>query len=731
MVLKSLERSGLAVLLLLLLANPADLSSCGPFFPSAVFTRPTCPDDEQEFFHGHLGILQRSYERRYLAMAFRILSGEPLSDAQIDSVSDLDRYRTSDVDDAVTEWLDARRQVPGAPQVEIEPYRQTNLFSSYITCNADAFEIARRTLGDLIRQTGQDSAEVHDWLAAQDNVFLNCFLRQAIPDPVPPASSERVRSNRAYQIAAAYFYSGAYDQSRAAFLQIAADPQSQWHSLAPYLVARTYLRQGNYAAAEQQLNTILDDPKQSAIHRQSRLLLDYARAKLDPGAQLLALSKRMMQRNEADLGHDLSDYTFIFDHFENGPYYSGPFDQAKFNSAWKQAHDALNAVAANDELTNWIVQFQGTAVTKRADYVQLWRSTKSLAWLLLAIPAANEKTIDVIDAARAVPPDSPAYATARYETAGWLIAAGHRDEAAALLDDVLKHAEAHNRLDTSSVNAFRAERMQVAKNFNEFLTFAPRTIVDESSEGGPDFLPSTQEKPEPLGMFDDDATTAFNQFLPLPLWLNAVQHRTLKNRLRTELAQSGWVRATVLDQDGSEFARSLAELKPSYAAGLQPYLNSQDPATRQFEAVFFILHHPEMSPSLTSGVQRGTPDGRIDDFRDNWWGPTLPREYPPPQPPPDPRFLTPAERAEAEREQDQLATHGSAPSFLSSIVVTWAKSHPADPRNAEALALAVKTSRFSPQRFDASKSAAVERAFRLLHTRYPSSIWARRTPYWY
>jgi hypothetical protein len=164
---------------------------------------------------------------------------------------------------------------------------------------------------------------------------------------------------------------------------------------------------------------------------------------------------------------------------------------------------------------------------------------------------------------------------------------------------------------------------------------------------------------------------------------------------------------------------------------LQPYLSAQDAAARQFEAVFFILHHPELQPYLVSGLSRRTPDGKIGDFRDNWWGPTLPHEYPPPQPPPAPAFLTPAEHAEAEREQDQLATHGSAPSFLSSSVVTWAKAHPADPRNAEALALAVKTSRFSPEDWNAPPSAAVERAFRLLHTRYPNTDWAKRTPYWY
>jgi hypothetical protein len=48
-------------------------------------------------------------------------------------------------------------------------------------------------------------------------------------------------------------------------------------------------------------------------------------------------------------------------------------------------------------------------------------------------------------------------------------------------------------------------------------------------------------------------------------------------------------------------------------------MNQSDTTTRTFEAAFWMLHHPEVQPWVRSGDPRSTPDGRLDDFRDNWW----------------------------------------------------------------------------------------------------------------
>ena len=72
---------------------------------------------------------------------------------------------------------------------------------------------------------------------------------------------------------------------------------------------------------------------------------------------------------------------------------------------------------------------------------------------------------------------------------------------------------------------------------------------------------------------------------------------------------------------------------------------------------------------------------------------------------------------------------GPAPDYLPREVIDWAKTHPSDPRVAEALALAVKSTRFGCT--DQKTGQFSKQAFDLLHSRYPKSSWAQQTKYWF
>jgi hypothetical protein len=69
----------------------------------------------------------------------------------------------------------------------------------------------------------------------------------------------------------------------------------------------------------------------------------------------------------------------------------------------------------------------------------------------------------------------------------------------------------------------------------------------------------------------------------------------------------------------------------------------------------------------------------------------------------------------------------AAPEYLAAQIVAWAGNHPADPRAAEALHLAVRAVRYDC----GGKPGASKEAFQLLHRQYPNSEWARKTKYWY
>jgi hypothetical protein len=713
-----MKKSLVTTLLLLLLAHPSDLSSCGPFFSVAVFTRAGMPDNETEFFEGKFGILRSTLWRAYLAMAYRRLNGLPMSREQAESVGqERAPAETSAQTDPLHIWLEQRMKVPGAKPLQVEQYRTGANYQSFAGCGNDAFLTAAKTLSALLHEPGN---EAEDWLAAQDQVFSNCSKKGTIPDAPPAGSSAPVVADRAYQVAAAYFYQDDWDEAKSRFQQIAADQSSPWHTIAPYLLARMDLRRELYPAAVAELKNIVEDPKLAPIHRQSRELLEYAEARTDPAGYMAFCAKQLVDPHPADLAHSLHDYTFLYDKFKNGG--------IEKNAGYRP--EDLNELAAKDDLTAWIESFGTESAVKK------WEENPSLPWLVSALSytGPSQASPALMEAALKIPSTSSAYATARFEAVRILTDANKRDEARAALQ------EAEPRMKDfplSAQNAFRAEHMQLARNFDEFLSYAPRTLVAQTyDDDEPGSIADRFEQP-PLSFFDRDATGIFNNDLPLRDWLTAARDAELSPILRTQIAQAGFVRALLLkDSIAADFAEELKSLKPSYSQGLAEYL-SAPPDQRAFTATFWMLHHPELNAWLRSGFQRETKDAHIDDLRDNWWCDEkqpnawsyIKGRQPPNADSAKPEFVSKTESGQATAEDANVVAASGAPAYLSTVVVSWAQTHPDDPRVPEALALAVRSSRFGCT--DAGSEQPVSEAFHILHQRFPNSPWAKRTPYWY
>jgi hypothetical protein len=403
-------------------------------------------------------------------------------------------------------------------------YRAVLQASGYIfypTCTADAFLTAKGTLETLVRDFGPSDPQVRNWLDAQDLVFANCGHGTVMPDPSTAQMSPLFRAHHEYQVAAAYFYAARYDQAATAFQKISNDSASPWHTLAPYLVARAYVRARKLAEADNQISAILADPAESSIRSAALALRDYIRRQSDPGAQMLSLSKRLMDPNANQLGHDLSDFTFIYDHLEN-PYTEEPLSPDQYRTRLSLSSDTLKNLARQDGLIAWVRDFQDRSPDASLRVIDQWTQNKSLPSLLLALnhasgkdPSANE----LLAAASQIKPASPAFDTAVFESARLETEAGMADRAAARLDAVLRSPLA-SHLDASTDNAFRAERMKVARTFQEFLTYAPRTVVFQATdEDSIASLKSPPAKSQTLTSFDSDATAVFNRSLPQSLWL--------------------------------------------------------------------------------------------------------------------------------------------------------------------------------------------------------------------
>ena len=97
---------------------------------------------------------------------------------------------------------------------------------------------------------------------------------------------------------------------------------------------------------------------------------------------------------------------------------------------------------------------------------------------------------------------------------------------------------------------------------------------------------------------------------------------------------------------------------------------------------------------------------------------------------PGPSFLSAEERAAAEKEMVKLGQARVGANFMTAEVLSYAKSHPEDERAPRALHLAVRSTRYSACS-DEETTHWSEKAFRLLHDRYPKSEWAEKTKYHY
>jgi len=461
------------------------------------------------------------------------------------------------------------------------------------------------------------------------------------------------------------------------------------------------------------LKAILADPKQAPIHARAEALLGFAEAKVDPVGRLAFCGRRLLLRNSPTLGRDLVDYTFLYDKLHNER-------------------------VPDDDVSVWIRDYSGGSEDQ---LVKRWQQDTSLPWLIAALHYAkrdSEHSDELIAAARQVTFDSPAWPTAKFHAVRLLNDKGKRQEARLMLRQIASHLRGAS---VSTTNAFRAEQLLLAGNFEELLRAAPRTSAGEQLIDNSGERPASP-KDALTPMFDTDARAEFS-YLPLNLWLAGMQDVRVPKRLRTQLAQSGFTRAAVLDDPlAADMAQVLRDLKPAYKADMDRLLAAPK-ESRRFEAVLWIGHHPEASIDVWAGLPRGldndTPDGRMDVFGANWWcagkKPEGTEYWPPlfrflyPDGWKSPAFLTAGQKKMFQSEITRLAALGGAPQFLSSTALAWYGSQPDDPRLPEALSLAVKSSRFGCT--DENSRGPVRQAFRVLHNRFPKSPWTARTPYWY
>jgi len=728
----------MALFLTCILASPANVFSCGPTFPTTVFVWKGAPDiPRAEYIAGRLGIVQQSFNHADLFVAYRYLSGRPLS-AKEQIV--LARPRGGDeADDSTarlkTEWMSARQAITGDPLADEIPvdadFQSAGPagFSFYRNINPDAFARALRTLRERAARFGDRSPYVINWVRAQDTAFNSVRLQRA-PSPADAGAPALVRADRDYQIASARFYMRDYAAAESLFAAIGRDEASPWMTMSRYLVARSMIREATLLAPNRDsvlllagayLKQLLADPRMQEMQRSAKDLLRICRFRTHPHETFAELDREF---SSAPLSESIrpafQDYLALL------------------------GGAAVKPPAGCSDFVDWLFTYGHRADTTGFEHAYTrWQETKSEAWLIATLAHATPNGLRAAMLRRTamnMPSSAPGGLTAAYWSVLSLIASGQSDLAQYLIDRLLGDETVVRS--PSATNLLLQARAGIARTLNEYLrSCCQRPYGIESEHGsGPEQWTSR------AALFAPPAST-LNRFIPVATLDTLTRSPLLPVSLRVSLSRAAWVRAVLLHNDrlalslGAAIGNADTALRPF----MDPYLEAHGAPERQFAAAFLLLKNPGLHPSIRIGAERSAGVNEIDDFRDNWWysgnlaieclawqayhsswEEELKLKGDSVSPPP---FLSAQELQTAESETAALKALPAAATYLGRIVTSYAGAHPGDPRIPEALHLVVRASRVGCT--DDASSTFSRRAYQILHRRYAGSHWADITKHWY
>lgn len=782
-------RSFVSSLLLVCIFALLSAQACGPDFAPDAFVRKLRPDKPKEFATGKLGVLLPTYPRTDLTVAFRYLNGGTLNAAEQAAYTPTYNYTDPEweqqwntqsaqqaADDPVAVWRKLRARFSGAAQAVQTQKTDTTQDpggytqqSSYDNCNADAFRSAAATLQARAKAWGGQSADLADWLHAQDTVFNNCAQGPLqLPAPAPATSSALLKADRAYQQAAALFYAASFPDARKGFEAVAPDANSPWRTIAPYLAARCLVRQAFHDAkgeggeematfdpalmkqAAVVLQSLLKENQPGAPRRAIQNELDLVRMRTEPVVRAGELAAALAgPKTDAGYSQHLRDLTWYLNLKLDGlPVrvdFSNPNEPPP---SYSKAYADLAPLRASAPLVDWLITFQSPAVEAKDHAIAEWKSTHQAFWLLAAAAKASENdasAADLVEAAAQISPDAPAWESFTYHRIRLLIAMGHTPDARALLAQTLPQIRAGGH--DSSVNLFLGLQARAANSLNEFLTWAPRKTISATSESQSSLSECIEVMKSPKRVYDcaqavspvqfsADAADVFNTQAPLATLVQAANSSTLPQQLRTSVAMMAWVRSVLLKDDAT--ARKLLPLLPEK-------LRQQAAPGTGMHVLMAVLRNPGLRPYLDPGIQRSYSYDFVESYADNWWcqdwratwnGGNMPLQ------PTDPAmFIAPEQRSAADAELATLVSEKGAAVYLGGIVLDFAQAHPDDEDVPESLYLLLRMIRYGCERgispYDNSPGSQSKRvddirrtAARLLRQRYAANPWTKKAaPY--
>lgn len=718
---------------LLSLSAALALFSCGTAFGTVLqypYPNEAPSFNFRDYARGNLGILSRDYGPLTLTVAYRVLTGHPVSDADLKMLATVP---TGWIDSWEPEnrWNQARDSVLGAKS----EHSASISSDPNVACQADAFDLATKELQRISEKFGGSNPLVKDWATTQDQVFAVCAGKgTAIPALAADDAAPWFKDDRRYQRAAALFYAKRFDESIDLFGQIAQDPNSRWHSLAGYLVQRAKFVKAQAATGDSRVQlvadamTSIDETKAQVPEQQAKRLADlerHIRYTQNPQDELRAIESRIATGDwSADTAQDLKDYVFALNH-----------ERQENNEAL--GRPPVIEIVPRGGLTDWLSTMQTGSDDKThgerfAHAVQQWRSARSDAWLVASFMAAktlHEIPPDVLDAATAVSPQSPAFAAVQYrllylrdQNVLRLHAAGKNTATldAAIVNDVsallAQHRDRFPGRDVNRLHQLWAEHTNSPAVFMQQVWL----VAPEEAKFAVDVPKQDTAKGIPTE-FADDMQMRMSIDQLVILWKAS---DTAKGPAHDALTTMLWTRAALLGRDDVTrlLATEFKRLHPKVGDAVDEYVDASEANKPYWLTVALLRDQEGMSAILSDGgwVLWGGNLSPFMRYENKMSDQPFPFDASHPI-----LFQSASDVAKAKAEVDRLNQLKTGAGYMSDALVRHVHMHPFDMSNPGNLAAFVETTRYAG---DAKSSRA---AFRLLHRFYFFTPAAHGTKYYF
>lgn len=664
---RSIIASLLSLSFLMIPAPPA--KACAPELAFAILINGNHPDLPLKLFAGgNLGIVQPGWAKSYLVVAYRQLSGKPLSKLEQESVVRLwhdringgSRFDSDLYHDPKDDFLALRCKAIGdnpknTPDVSWK-------MDSYVYENSiggSAFNLAKDTLASILKKYPAKSPQVREWVKAQDGLFGIGTAKTIVPAPLTTSTDPLLQEARIYQLAAGNFYAKKFDKAASLFQTLADKKSSSLSKIASYMVLRSKSNQilrGDGTGDADAVSAELQKAAHAATKTSEReqildLLRPISYLNLSAPDVIKMLAEKVCNGTSDRFGSDIGDLTFLLD--GNAPLcglnVQGPATSSSDESDKKPApdfsgvHDLADFVC-NVQRSNYMLWDEADKKKQREEGLkaakharEMWAKTKSPVWLVAALSGFGLRLHDDQELYRAAlntPDSSPAYLTCRFYVIDSLIAQGKRDEARKLLKPVLSATN----VPPSSRNLFSSQMAAASETLSEYLKYSvlnPPEILDSSN----DLVSRKFAAMEASNVFQTDtpgldtaSAKDLSRNAPLSTWMQFAQSQSPTSKFKPIIVRTAWTRAQVLQRPdlAAKLENDLASSNPTLAAAVNKIKSAPAGPAKQFAVACLVLRNYGMSPYLLGGAERHADlIGVFDYYNNNFWLPLPVKETKP------------------------------------------------------------------------------------------------------